>query len=72
VLLWANLTQGGRHAALLETESQTYRDLSEYLDARPEILERTRTLRRELGAGDGEEGGHEAAEARGGEGEWDL
>jgi hypothetical protein len=45
VLLWENLVQQGRDAALLETESRIFRDLSEYLGARPEILERTRALR---------------------------
>ena len=72
VLLSANLVQGGRDVALLETESRIYRDLSEYLDARPEILERTRALRRQLSAGGGEGGRHHPGETRGGEGEGDL
>ena len=72
VLLWTNLDQGGRDAALHETESQIYRDLSEYLDARPEILERTRALRRRLSADGGEGGRHDPGETRGGEREWDL
>ena len=72
VLLWANLTESGREAALLETESRSYRDLSEYLDARPEILERTRMLRSRISAGGGEDGGHDPGESRGGERERDL
>jgi hypothetical protein len=72
VLLWANLAQSGRDAALLETESQVYRDLSEYLDARPEILERTRTLRSRISADGGEGGRHHPGESRGSERERDL
>jgi hypothetical protein len=72
VLLWSNLARGGRDAALLETEIQTYRDLSQYLDARPEILERTQLLRSRASAGGTEGGGHQAAESRGGEREGDL
>jgi len=72
VLLWANLSQAGRDAALLETESRSYRDLSEYLDARPEILERTRRLRSGISADGGQSGRHQPGEARGGEGERDL
>jgi hypothetical protein len=72
VLLWSNLDQSGRDVALLETKSQIYRDLSEYLDARPAILERTRLLRGRGSAGGAEGGGHQPAESRGGEGERDL
>jgi hypothetical protein len=72
VLLWANLAQSGRDVALLETESRSYRDLSEYLDARPEILERTRELRSRISADGGEGGGHHPTESRGGERERDL
>ena len=72
VLLSANLVQGARDVALLETESRIYRDLTEYLDARPEILERTRALRRSLSAGGGEGGRHHPGETRGGEREGDL
>jgi hypothetical protein len=72
VLLSANLVQGGRDAALFATETRIYRDLSEYLDARPEILERTRKLRRSLSA-DGAEGGrHQSSETRGSERKGDL
>jgi hypothetical protein len=53
VLLSTNLAQSGRDAALFETESRSYRDLSQYLDARPEILERTRTLRSRISADSG-------------------
>ena len=72
VLLWANLSQGGRDAALLETESRSYRDLSEYLDARPEILERTRRLRSGISVDGDQSGRQQPGEARGGERERDL
>jgi hypothetical protein len=72
VLLWTNLTQDGRDVALIETESQGYRDLSQYLSAHPEILERTRALRDSLSADGSEDGGHHPSETRGGEGEGDL
>ncbi len=72
VVLWANLAQDGRDAALLETESRVYRDLSEYLDARPEILGRTRALRSRISAGGDEGGRHDPGETRGDEREWDL
>lgn len=72
VLLSANLGPEGRNAALLETESRSYRDLFEYLAARPEILERTRMLRSRPSAGGGEGSGHHAGETRGGEREGDL
>ena len=72
VLLWSNLDQSGRDVALLETRSRIYRDLSEYLEARPEILERARLLRGRSSAGGAEGGGHQPAECRGGECERDL
>jgi hypothetical protein len=56
VLLWTNLSQSGRAIALLETEGRSFRDLSEYLDGRPEILERTRALRSRSSAGGAEAG----------------
>ena len=71
VLLSANLAESGRDSALLDTESRSYRDLSEYLEARPEILERTRELRRRSADG-GDDGGHDPAQGRGGESEGDL
>jgi hypothetical protein len=51
VLLSTNLSQGGRAIALFQTEGRTFRDLSEYLEGRPEILERTRALRSRFSAG---------------------
>jgi hypothetical protein len=72
VLLWRHLTRDGRDVALSETEGRRYRDLAQYLGARPEILQRTRALRSRISAGGGEGGGHHRAEARGGEGEGDL
>jgi hypothetical protein len=50
VLLWMNLSGDGRDVALIETESRGYRNLSEYLSDHPEILERARELRDDLGA----------------------
>jgi hypothetical protein len=72
VLLSANLDQSGRDVALLEAESQMYPDLSHYLDARPEILERTRALRRRISVDGAEGGGDQATQTRGGERERDL
>ena len=72
VLLWANLARGGREVALLETESEIYRDLDQYLDARPEILERARALRGRISVDRGESGGHHPTETGGGERERDL
>ena len=72
VLLWSSLDRSGRDVALLETRSRIYRDLSEYLDARPAILERARQLRGRSSAGGGEDGGHQPAESRSGERERDL
>jgi len=72
VLLWTNLSRGGRDVALVETESRGYRDLSEYLRDHPEILERTRALRDGDSADRGKEAGHHPGEPRGGEGERDL
>jgi hypothetical protein len=71
VLLSANLAETGRDSALLDTESRSYRDLSAYLAARPEILERTRKLRRRSADG-GDGGGHDPAQGRGGERQGDL
>jgi hypothetical protein len=71
VLLSANLSDSGRDSALLDTESRSYRDLSEYLAARPEILGRARELHRRSASGrDG--GGHHPAEGRGGERQGNL
>jgi hypothetical protein len=72
VLLWANLARGGREAALLETESEIYRDLHQYLDARPEILERARSLRGRISVDRGVCNGTATTETGGGEGERDL
>jgi hypothetical protein len=72
VLLWTNLAQDGRDVALIETKSQGYRDLSQYLKAHPEILERTRALRDSISADGSEDAGHHSSETRGGEGERDL
>jgi hypothetical protein len=72
VLLWSNLAQGGRDVALLETRVQTYRDLSQYLDARPEILERTHLLRGRISADGAEGGGRQPPEGGGGERKGDL
>ena len=72
VLLWANLTRGGREVALLETESEIYRDLRQYLAARPEILERARALHDRISVERGERDGHHPAETGGGEREGDL
>jgi hypothetical protein len=72
VLLWANLSQGGREVALFETQSESYRDLRQYLAARPEILERARALHGRISAQRGERDGHHPAEAGGGERERDL
>lgn len=72
VLLWTNLAPDGRDVALIETESRSYRDLSQYLRAHPEILERTRALRDGLSADGSEDAGHHPGETGGGEGERDL